>query len=164
MKKTTSGFTIVELLIVIVVIGILAAIVIVAYNGVQDRANKTKENTDLTTLQKAIIAARSVTGTPLKDITNNTYTWGTCVGKTAPLPDTDTCWTVYRNTLAKIAAAIGPNTNLTSLNAGNPRSNLPYKIDENESENMASNNGCNKDSISGTYYTFAVPLSRADCP
>jgi prepilin-type N-terminal cleavage/methylation domain-containing protein len=35
------GFTIVELLIVIVVIGILAAITIVAYNGVTARANKT---------------------------------------------------------------------------------------------------------------------------
>lgn len=33
------GFTIVELLIVIVVIGILAAITIVAYNGMQQRAN-----------------------------------------------------------------------------------------------------------------------------
>jgi prepilin-type N-terminal cleavage/methylation domain-containing protein len=41
MKKTTSGFTIVELLIVIVVIGVLAAIVIVAYNGIQQRANNT---------------------------------------------------------------------------------------------------------------------------
>lgn len=36
--KQQSGFTIVELLIVIVVIGILAAITIVAYNGVQKRA------------------------------------------------------------------------------------------------------------------------------
>jgi prepilin-type N-terminal cleavage/methylation domain-containing protein len=35
------GFTIVELLIVIVVIGILAAITIVAYNGVQSRARTT---------------------------------------------------------------------------------------------------------------------------
>ncbi len=36
--KNNSGFTIVELLIVIVVIAILAAISIVAYNGVQNRA------------------------------------------------------------------------------------------------------------------------------
>jgi len=40
MKKTTSGFTIVELLIVVVVIAILAAISVVAYNGIQQRANK----------------------------------------------------------------------------------------------------------------------------
>lgn len=39
MLKTKSGFTIVELLIVIVVIAILAAISIVAYNGIQQRAN-----------------------------------------------------------------------------------------------------------------------------
>jgi len=36
--KNNSGFTIVELLIVIVVIAILAAISIVAYNGIQTRA------------------------------------------------------------------------------------------------------------------------------
>lgn len=37
-KSTSHGFTIVELLIVIVVIAILAAITVVAFNGVQDRA------------------------------------------------------------------------------------------------------------------------------
>lgn len=41
MYKTKSGFTIVELLIVIVVIAILAAISIAAYNGIQTRANNT---------------------------------------------------------------------------------------------------------------------------
>jgi len=38
MRKSTSGFTIVELLIVIVVIGVLAAITTVSYNGIQARA------------------------------------------------------------------------------------------------------------------------------
>lgn len=37
-NKSNRGFTIVELLIVIVVIAILAAITMVAYNGVQNRA------------------------------------------------------------------------------------------------------------------------------
>lgn len=41
-NKYQPGFTIVELLIVIVIIGILAAITVVAYNGVQERAESTK--------------------------------------------------------------------------------------------------------------------------
>lgn len=40
-SSSTKGFTIVELLIVIVVIAILAAITVVAYNGIQQRANNT---------------------------------------------------------------------------------------------------------------------------
>jgi len=41
MKQKQAGFTIVELLIVIVVIGILAAITIVSYNGITSKAQKT---------------------------------------------------------------------------------------------------------------------------
>lgn len=47
MKTQEDGFTIVELLIVIVVIGILAAISIVAYNGVQARAMVSTAKTDI---------------------------------------------------------------------------------------------------------------------
>ena len=45
--KKQPGFTIVELLIVIVVIGILAAITIVAYNGIQQRAQAATAQSDL---------------------------------------------------------------------------------------------------------------------
>lgn len=50
-SKTNNdyGFTIVELLIVIVVIGILAAITVVAYNGVQARAKNTVVSTNIST-------------------------------------------------------------------------------------------------------------------
>jgi general secretion pathway protein G len=52
--KQQTGFTIVELLIVIVVIGILAAITIVAYNGMQDRARTNGRIVDLKNIQKSI--------------------------------------------------------------------------------------------------------------
>lgn len=48
------GFTIVELLIVIVVIAILAAISIVAYNGIQERARDSQRLQDVKTITKAL--------------------------------------------------------------------------------------------------------------
>jgi prepilin-type N-terminal cleavage/methylation domain-containing protein len=47
-KVTSRGFTIVELLVVIVVIGILAAITIVSYTGITTRANLVSAQSDLT--------------------------------------------------------------------------------------------------------------------
>jgi general secretion pathway protein G len=52
--RRQAGFTIVELLIVIVVIGILAVITIIAYNGIQSRANDSKTRTAANQLEKAI--------------------------------------------------------------------------------------------------------------
>lgn len=54
MRKTKSGFTIVELLIVIVVIGVLAAITVVAYNGIQTRAENTKTVSSITAYVKGL--------------------------------------------------------------------------------------------------------------
>ena len=62
MKKTMSGFTIVELLIVIVIIAILAAITIVAYNGIQNRALDTRRESDMATINKALLAYNAVHG------------------------------------------------------------------------------------------------------
>jgi prepilin-type N-terminal cleavage/methylation domain-containing protein len=53
-KEVYRGFTIVELLIVIVVIAILAAITVVAYNGIQQNANNTRRMNDIKAAGKAV--------------------------------------------------------------------------------------------------------------
>lgn len=45
--RKNTGFTIVELLIVIVVIAVLASISVVAYNGIQQRARTSQQTTAL---------------------------------------------------------------------------------------------------------------------
>lgn len=51
-KTKSQGFTIVELLIVVVVIAILAAITIVSYNGITNRANQSAAKALAATVQK----------------------------------------------------------------------------------------------------------------
>ena len=54
MKKSVSGFTIVELLVAIIVIGILAAITVVAYTGIQKRAAEGSLKSDLSNAAKQL--------------------------------------------------------------------------------------------------------------
>lgn len=63
MKKAISGFTIIELLIVIIVIGILATISTVAYNGAQTRAENTKTINAVTAYVKAFSLYAAEKGT-----------------------------------------------------------------------------------------------------
>jgi prepilin-type N-terminal cleavage/methylation domain-containing protein len=62
LKAKQSGFTIVELLIVIVVIAILAAITIVAYGGITARANASKAQTNAANTQKVAEAYNADNG------------------------------------------------------------------------------------------------------
>jgi prepilin-type N-terminal cleavage/methylation domain-containing protein len=63
LRGRQSGFTIVELLIVIVVIAILAAITIVAYNGIQQRAKNTQTVSAANAWYKAIKMYKAENGT-----------------------------------------------------------------------------------------------------
>ncbi|QQS20064.1 prepilin-type N-terminal cleavage/methylation domain-containing protein [Candidatus Saccharibacteria bacterium] len=49
--KNKKGFTIVELLIVIVVIGILATLVIVTFTGIQQKGRNSQRQTDINAIQ-----------------------------------------------------------------------------------------------------------------
>ena len=146
-----QGFTIVELLIVIVVIGILAAITVVAFNGVQQRSRVERANSDITTLNKAIHLARISTGRTLYSITGSNCT------RCSTDPDR------YELTLDRISAASGAN--LDSLKAGDPWGD-DYSIDENEGEGSTPEaqcatrdilhviNGSNKSGVRSVYVPF----------
>lgn len=151
-KHRQHGFTIVELLIVIVVIAILAAIVTVAYSGIQQRAQQSKISSDLKVFEKAIHMARTQTGQVLGNITGNFWTAGSCASKPsgtnlATLPQTDNCWTDYKSSLDKISTAGGANIRGLVDPWGRP-----YYLDENEYEGGSTN--CTKDNIAAYSQPF----------
>src|SRR5579859_3063380 len=77
LKKRSQGFTIVELLIVIVVIGILALLVITTYSGIQAKARNAKRQTDIASLQTQLEAFFSQNGYYPSLTDMNTGSWRT---------------------------------------------------------------------------------------
>ena len=75
LKKRNQGFTIVELLIVIVVIGILALLVITTYSGIQQKARNSKRQTDVQSLQTQLEAFYSQNGYYPSLTDMNTSSW-----------------------------------------------------------------------------------------
>jgi prepilin-type N-terminal cleavage/methylation domain-containing protein len=87
MKHKQHGFTIVELLIVIVVIAILAAITIVAYNGIQQRANNTSRISNASSAVKILSSYIAAYG---KYPTSGAYI-DSCIGNGFAANNTQ-CW------------------------------------------------------------------------
>jgi prepilin-type N-terminal cleavage/methylation domain-containing protein len=93
----SSAFTIVELLVVIVVIGILAAITIVSYTGVTQKATTASLQSDLTNASQQLKLYYVDHGTYPTSLDGNNCP----LGSTAPSPDTNYCLKVSSgNTIA----------------------------------------------------------------
>jgi len=88
--RQERGFTIVELLIVIVVIAILAAITIVAYNGIQNRAKTSSGQETANSIVKKFEAYNAVNGSYP---TTKTQIQGTAESKIDGLPAATTAGT-----------------------------------------------------------------------
>jgi type II secretion system protein G len=68
MRRNSAGFTLIELMIVVAVIGILAAISIPLYGSVQQRARVSKVQADLRAIASAVSAYQAHTGNLPPDI------------------------------------------------------------------------------------------------
>lgn len=92
------GFTIVELLVVIVVIAVLAAITFVVYNGVQQRARIARMNVASVQLSKQLVIYQQENGVYPQPSSGNV----SCIGDSASLRATDifpagVCQLIYKN-------------------------------------------------------------------
>jgi len=75
LSKKNKGFTIVELLIVIVVIGILATLVIVTFTGIQKKGRDSQRQTDINAVQSHVESFYAQHGfyPTLADLGNTTF-------------------------------------------------------------------------------------------
>lgn len=75
LRGRSSGFTIVELLIVIVVIGILATLVIVTFSGIQQKGRNSQRQTDINAIQGHVEAFYAQNGYYPSRTNLNTASW-----------------------------------------------------------------------------------------
>lgn len=121
MKKSTSGFTVIELLVVIIVIAILAAITLVAYNGTQAHGRDAKRKTDIDNIVKALDLYYS---------DNNRYpvTSGSTTISAGWASSLDTSWTTLTTTLQSPNKEIDtmPTDPLNTPNTGRANTGVIY--------------------------------------
>lgn len=172
MNASKRGFTIVELLIVIVVIAILAAITLVTFGTIQERTRMSRAQADLKSLDSAIRLAQINTGKALVQVTGTYNTRASCMqsGSTSradlnSLPKTHACWTNYLSAVSAIETASGAQ--LSGLKQGSPWGG-PYLIDENEGENGYPKSPCQNDDIGANDNATGkqrrvIPLARSVC-
>jgi prepilin-type N-terminal cleavage/methylation domain-containing protein len=108
-RLKNKGFTIIELLIVIVIIAILATIGVVAYGGVQQNARDSKRKSDISSLHTGFEAyfVQAQTYPSLAQANDNTPTTGFRATSLKGIPD-DT-YTDPKGTNDQLANAVAAN-------------------------------------------------------
>lgn len=116
-SKTSSAFTIVELLVVIVVIGVLAAITVVSYTGISQRATVTSLTSDLT---------NAMTQLKLDQVINGVYPANLAAanGGKGILASSGTVYDYYPTSTGFCVTATKSSTNYRITNNSIPRAGV----------------------------------------
>ncbi len=158
MRKNTSAFTLVELLISIVVLAILASISVVAFNGIQQRARDTQRDHDINVIARALEMYYSEHSSyPLID---GTYYWSGTYAMDSRIANTfvPASWTELETHLSPYLNRLGTDPKnqrgLSGLGHAN-RFGYEYKSNPNAEQ-------CNVPRRSGQTYTLYFKYEGRD--
>ncbi len=168
-RADTSGFTIVELLIVVVVIAILAAITIVAYNGINQRANDSSVKNIVSQAFKKVETYKTTDDTYPADLLAagvptasgvtfdfRTYGYGACVSATKGTSifhvSTDNPGATY-GTCGQVKVEYFNNTSLS----GNPALVRYEDRIDNVWGTASPGPGVNADNFSARHTSYVIP-------
>lgn len=144
-KTTPYGFTIIELLIVIIVIGILATLVVYNYTGTQARTRDAKRTTDAKSIEAALESYRSEnTGYPASSTATQVAGASTAGWETSGASQGGTFLSALEAHGFPMGVPIDPVNNTLTTSGKTYR----YKT------YVAGNNGC--DVNKGDYYVFVI--------
>ncbi len=137
MKK---GFTLVELLITISIIGILSSIALSAFGSAREKARIAKTNAELKQISDAMVVAQSESGQTLIDITRDAGVsgagWvggGNCMSNTDLRGVTQECYEAWVDAINAMQAATGYIYDGLEK-ADRDAWGSPYLLNENEGE------------------------------
>src|SRR5690606_18326368 len=151
--RKMAGFTIVELLIVIVVIGILAAITVVSYNGIQNRAYVAKA---------ASVADSYIKIMEMYHLDNDSYPFENsapgyvaCLGNSTDYPSSgdfaaNECWASSNNAIDPTVVDSNLNNLLAPYVSSLPSGSLP-PVRANSPDGWVA--------VRGIYYANDIPVA-----
>ena len=158
MRKNTSGFTLVELLITIVVIAILAAISVVAFNGIQERARDTQRDHDISIIAKALEMYYSEHSS--YPLINGSYFWSGTYAMDSRLANTfvPDSWAELENHLSPYLDSLGTDPkNQRGLSGIGHAGRYGYEYKSNPNAEQ-----CNVPKRSGQTYTLYFKYEGRD--
>jgi prepilin-type N-terminal cleavage/methylation domain-containing protein len=164
-RTNESGFTLVELLVVILIIGILSAIAVPMFLNQRDAAHNASQQSDMRQLTSAIKVLQTKKPTTVHDVTSDPWSFNECLRRNvleqdpATLPRTNVCWVQYFTNLKAISTASGMNVD----NLVDPYGR-PYYLNPNELEQ--SQTDCRNDLVGywSSTYTGTVPPTLITLP